>query len=262
MRRTRVSIGGAAGVAGTALVALLYAAALGCQDGSLDPIALDPKALQIGLIAHYTFDEGTGTTVGDSSNQNHDGVDMGGTWIGDGRFQGAMHFDGLSTVTVSSFPFVSGSGLTVSYWIRSAAADAGTDAGTYQTVLSTDLFHVGGWGLFIDETSPLLGMQTSYWDPLANGYTQTECACVVPGVWTHVVSVFDPTAHTLSIYVNGEMKTSTPALHPIAGGTRQLFMGHWFGPGRFLIGDLDDVAIYNRPLSAAEIGVLHEHAAP
>jgi hypothetical protein len=248
-------------LAGTTYVCLTLT---GCQDGPLDPIVLAPTALQDGLVAHYTFDEGMGTMVLDSSGQNHDGVNMGGTWITSGKFLGAMHFDGVSTVTVSNFPYVrpTDPGLSVSYWIRAPAVDAGMDAGSYETILSTEFFRVGGWEMNLDETSPL-GIQTSYWDPDAGSYTSIECACLTADTWTHVVSVFDAVAHTLSLYVNATLTKTIPMAAPIAHGTLQLQMGHWFGPPiRFLVGDLDDVAIYSRPLSPAEVAALKQHPAP
>jgi hypothetical protein len=39
-------------------------------------------------------------------------------------------------------------------------------------------------------------------------------------------------------------------------------MGKWSGTGRLFAGSLDDVAIYNRALSAAEVAELHERPAP
>lgn len=243
-----------------ATAALASAAAAGCQEGSLNPIGLAPNALERGLIAHYTFDEGTGTTVGDSSGQNLGGVNMGGTWITDGRFLGAMRFDGFSTVMVTNFPFVNEMmGFSVSYWIRTPSFDAGPEAGILGTILSTEIYHVGGWELNLDETSSP-GVRTSYWDTDAGTYTNTACACLTPGVWTHVASVFDPVAGTLSLYVDGTLRGSVTAQQPIAPGTTQLLMGHWFGPLRFLLGDLDDVAIYNRPLSAAEVVALKQQS--
>ena len=243
-----------------ATAALASVAASGCQEGTLNPIGLAPPALESGLIAHYTFDEGSGMAVGDSSGQNRAGVNMGGTWITDGRFLGAMRFDGFSTVMVTNFPFVNEmTGFSVSYWIRTPSFDAGPEAGILGTILSTEIYHVGGWELNLDETSST-GVHTSYWDTDAGAYTGTACACVIPGVWTHVASVFDPVAGTLSLYVNGTLTSSVAAQQPIAPGTTQLLMGHWFGPFRFLVGDLDDVAIYNRPLSAAEVAALKQQS--
>jgi hypothetical protein len=39
-------------------------------------------------------------------------------------------------------------------------------------------------------------------------------------------------------------------------------MGKWMGPGRLFTGSLDDVTIYHRALSAAEVAELHARPAP
>jgi hypothetical protein len=41
---------------------------------------------QPGPVAAYSFNEGTGTTVGDASGNGHDGVISGATWSTTGRF--------------------------------------------------------------------------------------------------------------------------------------------------------------------------------
>lgn len=88
------------------------------------------------------------------------------------------------------------------------------------------------------------------------------------GEWIHVVACYDaggadsPGRPGVSIYKNGELRqgpsssgarynnrlwqiTSVPGLAPVRLGTRDL--------GRFLTGALDEVAIYPRVLSAAEV---------
>jgi hypothetical protein len=244
-----------------ALVALTPLAA--CQTAPLDAIGLAPTALGNGLIAHYTFDEGSGTNVADHSGNNHNGVLTGGIWIPGGKFGGALHFDGFSTVAVQPFPNATAS-FSVSSWIRSPATpfDAGAaDATPFETVLSTEFARAGGWELNLEETTPT-GIHTAYWDRTAKAYTIEECTCVKANEWTHVVSVLDGGAHTLSLYVNGSLAGSVPAPHPISPGTLGLFMGHWFGPGRFLVGDIDDVAIYSRALELAEVTALESGPPP
>ena len=63
---------------------LLGAAVLGaawlcaCTAGPLDAIALGSNSLADGLLAHYTFDEGGGSTVVDHSGNDRDGALTGG----------------------------------------------------------------------------------------------------------------------------------------------------------------------------------------
>ena len=53
-----------------------------------------------------------------------------------------------------------------------------------------------------------------------------------------------------------------PSPPPILPGAPTLFMGKWMGAGRLFSGSLDDVAIYSRALSAAEVAELHKRSPP
>ena len=47
------------------------------------------------LVAHWRFDEGSGTVANDSSGNNNHGTVMGGAqWIAGGKLGGALDFDG------------------------------------------------------------------------------------------------------------------------------------------------------------------------
>lgn len=240
------------------VVAILASALVAaCTPGPLEAIGLGD--LTKGLVAHYTFDEGTGTTVVDHSGNKRDGILTNGMWIPGGQFRGALRFTGNDFVTVNNFPNASET-FSVSAWIRSANTDP--DAG-FETVLSTELVFDGGWQLNLVKTSST-AIQFAYWDRSAGdagAYTTYDCNCLPANQWTHVVSVVDGTMHTLSVYINGQVHV-TPAVHAIFPGTQALLMGKWSGAVRFLVGDLDDVSIYNRVLASAEVTELGQHPPP
>ncbi len=79
-----------------AVIALLASA--GCDSAPIAVVGLAPTTLNEGLLAHYTFDEGSGTTAFDQSGNRHDGVifGTGWYWIPDGKFGGALHLGGAS----------------------------------------------------------------------------------------------------------------------------------------------------------------------
>ncbi len=72
------------------------------------------------------------------------------------------------------------------------------------------------------------------------------------GLWSHVSSVFD--GASLHLYVNGTFLSNAPATAP-TDGTTTLEIGRAFDAAGFS-GNIDDVRIYNRALSAAEIAAL------
>jgi hypothetical protein len=245
----------AAGAAGRLGVALAIAAigagakTIACTPGRLD--ALD-NSLSVGMVAHYTFDETSGTTVADHSGNHRDGVVTGltaQTWISSGQFGGAIHLDGNSFVTVDHFPDAPPS-FSVSTWVRTT--NTPPDAGL-QTIVSTEIGLDAGWEINVDKVVDAATLHAAYWDRVLDAYTIAECTCIPDGLWTHFAFVVDDAAQTLSIYVNGRLQQSTPAPHPIVPGTPALSIGHWLLPGRLLVGDVDDVVIYARALTSAEV---------
>ena len=52
-----------------------------CGTTPLEAVTVDPRSLAMGLVAHWTFDERSGTVVGDHSGNGHDGQLTGGSWI-------------------------------------------------------------------------------------------------------------------------------------------------------------------------------------
>ena len=259
----------------------LAAAASACKPGVLDAVAVNPNTLTQDLVAHYTFDEGQGTAVLDHSGNKRDGVLTGGTWITDGgAFGGALHFGGTDFVTVDKFPNAAPS-FSASLWLR--AIDAPLDG--YETVLSTEVVFQSGWEVNIIKITPGTVIEPAFWDSpgdagidagadgeaagdahdesgAPSGYARTDCTCLAPDTWTHLVVVVDASDQTLTLYVQAVPVATVPALYPILPGTPELLMGRWSGNSRFLVGDLDDVAIYNRALAPAEISELQNHPPP
>jgi hypothetical protein len=230
---------------------LALAAAGACTEGPLDAIALEPNSLADGLLAHYTFDEGSGSAVVDHSGNDRNGVLTRGTWITDGEFGGALHLGGSDYVTVASFPNMLSS-LSVSAWVRSTSMP---DDG-YETVVSTEIVFQGGWQLNLDKTASDTAVHEAFWDTVRATYTYYECPCMPLGQWAHLAMVVDADAHTLTMYVDGQVETVTPAPNPMTPGSAVLYIGRWSMQDRLLVGDVDDIAIYNRALASAEVQAL------
>src|ERR1044071_6963885 len=55
-----------------------------------------------GLVAAYGFEEGSGTTIGDLSGQNNNGVASGTTWSTAGKFGNALVFHASSVIASHS----------------------------------------------------------------------------------------------------------------------------------------------------------------
>jgi hypothetical protein len=247
---------------------LIAVAIAGCSAGNIDAVELQPGALFEGLIAHWTFDDGAGTTVTDVAG-NHDGTSLSETatpWIpGQSGFGGALRFDGTvqSEVQVPMFPQPTAS-WSVAGWIRASANL--TQSGSYATIMSTEIPLAagppgGGWQLNLrigtpsDPLNSISLYQFAYWiGPDASSYSFEECRCFVADQWAHVAGVYDADTQTISIYHNGSLAGSDTQKPGILRGTDTLYFGRWgFDTDRRLIGDVDDFVIYNRALTAPEI---------
>jgi hypothetical protein len=124
------------------------------------------------------------------------------------------------------------------------------------SILSVENFFEGGWQLNIDNRLPRPRFDFAYWAPPLTAYTFTECECVQTDQWTHLVAVVDVSANHVTLYVNATVGDQETRPSDIPAGDSTLYIGRWNRDGRLFSGDLDDIAIWNRALTAAEVAVL------
>jgi hypothetical protein len=230
-------------------------------------------------VAHWTFDEGTGSVAHDTSGKlPHDGAINGTTWswLPQGRFGGALHFEQGDYVAVDNFPNAT-LGWTVSAWVQIAAKDV--NAGD-ATVISTEDLYRGGWEMNI--MAPTFSAPDAYhfgyWTGPGNyTYQHYECFdCISADQWQHLTAVVDGGADgavdggvaagtaTLSFYLSGKLKDQHQVPRTILPGTPTLYMGRWptTDPPRLLVGSIDDIAIWSRALASEEISALDSAPVP
>lgn len=230
------------------------AASFGCERRPLDAVTINPASLSRDLVAHWRFDEGSGATATDSSGNAHHGVLTGGTWITSGRFGGALSLASGDFVSVPSFPQAD-VGWTVSIWVRSSAAGLAASTSDLSTLIGTENVFAGGWQLHLDNRPNYQRFDAAYWAG-ASDYVVAICQCLEPDRWLHLAAVWDGERATLTLYRNGEPVDDRPMPTPILTGDTTLYMGTWMQLNRFLIADLDDVAIWRRALLSLEIETL------
>jgi hypothetical protein len=232
---------------------------VGCGPTYIDAAGLAPTTLGSGLVAHWTFDEMGGSVLADDSGNRRDGTVSGATFRNDGRFDGALHFVPGDSVTVENFPYATSS-WTFSAWIRIGDEDIAND--DFGTVISTEAMQEGGWQLQTRGRSEGIYWTFAYWHGPDRAYAHYECQCFELGRWSHATVVVDATLNLLSFYVDGKLAKSNTSPGPVLPGTSDLFMGKWMGAGRLFSGSIDDVAIYNRALLAAEVAELDARPPP
>ncbi|TWT93390.1 hypothetical protein Pla108_38840 [Botrimarina colliarenosi] len=195
--------------------------------------------VQSGLIAHWTFDEGAGTTIADVTGHGHDGAFNTGTasWV-TGVRGAALEFDGANDAnTDESFdPPAVGS---VALWFRPNAEPSSAErllgvANQWEIRTEAD------GAIYCDLAGPATGSFTT-----ASGVAQA-------GGWRHLVAIYNSTEDTHQLYLDGQLVSSggfSCDNEPAA----TLTFGSRTGSAERFNGALDDVRVYSYELTAAEI---------
>lgn len=84
------------------------------------------------------------------------------------------------------------------------------------------------------------------------------------GQWTHLVIVYDHSVPRAQFYVNGEMVEEMAISTHVPIQIGPAWIGHWNGweSGRNLLGRIDEMIIFNRPLADEEIQNMYETGKP
>jgi hypothetical protein len=209
-----------------------------------------------GLVAAYSFSEGSGTTLADRTGLGHTGTLSGATWTTQGRFGNALSFDGVNDwVTIADATDLDfTTGLTLEAWVFPTA----NGGGSWRNVIIKE--RPGGevYNLYAnaDTNAPTIYVVRAA-DPAgpldARGSTQLPL-----NTWTHLAVTFDNS--TLRIFVNGVQVGTRAVAGPLLTSTGALRLGGNGIWGEFFAGRIDEVRLYNRALSAAEIQI--DMAAP
>lgn len=206
-----------------------------------------------GLVAGYRFSEGTGTVTADISGNSTTGTLVGNpAWTPAGKYGNGLNFSATSYADLGNPATLRLTGsMTLSAWIR-------ISANPFDDAAIVGKFASGGWVL---KTSPDTGVRTAAIQISSNGvnsiqrYGQTVLAA---NTWYHIAGVYDATAKTLNVYVNGVLDNgvlsgTVPAAQFDPSANVNLAQ-RTSDPGTFnFVGTLDEVHIFNRALTAAQI---------
>ncbi len=210
--------------------------------------AFQSAAPPTGLVAAYSFNEASGTTVADSSGSNQTGTISGATRVTTGKFGGALSFDGVNDwVTVNDSATLDlTTGMTLEAWVNPASL--GT---AWRNVLIKERPNGEIYNLYAhtDLNRPVVYVTR------ASAPTQpleAQGTAAIPlNTWTHLATTYDGT--TLRLYVNGTQVGTRAVSGAMLTSTGALRIGGNAVWGEYFAGLIDEVRIYNRALTAAEI---------
>ncbi|WP_190194404.1 LamG-like jellyroll fold domain-containing protein [Streptomyces minutiscleroticus] len=210
--------------------------------------------------AAWQLDEAPGSTTAAGTTTPRTVLLHGGATLGaEGRKGTGLHFDGTSGYADSDLTVVDTSdSFSVAAWARldrmpgAAAiivAQPGNHSPGFELYYSKDL---NRW-VFNQYTSDKAGASITR----AMAATPGDAKA---GEWTHLVGVYDGKAQQLRLYVNGKLAGSTA--YTTAWEARrglQLGAGSYNGsPSAFFPGTVDDLRIFDRAVTTAEAGQLHQ----
>jgi fibronectin type 3 domain-containing protein len=223
--------------------------------GASSPFSNVASATPIpGLVAAYGFNEGSGLVASDSSGTGNAGALVNTNWTTSGKYGTAISLDGSSSyVDLGSAPSLTTTGsMTWEAWVFPTTNPA--DDGQIVS-LSDDST---GWQL---KTTPDTGPRTFGIAVAAGPNSRTQrysSSTVSLNTWYHVAGVYDASKRTLDIYVNGVLADGTllgtvPAAQVVPSGVPANIGRRTGGTGFYYGGTIDEVRVYTRALSAAEI---------
>ncbi len=205
-------------------------------------VPVQPQAAN--LVAHYTFDEGTGTRVGDSSGKGNHGTANGNPkWL-QGILGGAMLFDGSDDfvncghgASVSNVDSVS-----VSVWVN-----AGAVARDHK-IASNQNNATGGYKLGVYSGNDMVEFEIRN---SANAATLNRAAlggtALKVDTWYHVVGVYEK-GQAIRTYVNGRLDRELPTTVVAGVSTGDLMLGREAPTGAYWwLGQMDDLRVTTRP---------------
>jgi hypothetical protein len=203
-------------------------------------------------VASYGFDEASGATVADASGDANTGTIAGATRTASGRYGGALSFDGIDDqVTVPDAPSLDlTTGMTLEAWLYPTAGGSSWR----QAVLKETR---GGlaYGLYaFDGGGRPAGFVHTGADVGSSGGS-----ALALNAWSHLAATYDGRA--LRVFVNGsqvDQRSLTGAMTTSSGALKIGGNAVW---GEFFKGRIDNVRVYDRALTAADLKTVMRIAA-
>jgi len=209
----------------------------------------------LGLVGYWSFEDSRGSQATDFSGFGNDGtltnMNPATDWVA-GRLGTALEFDG---------------------------SDDYLDVPEPNVGSSPTLFSISGW------IKPESGGQSFFITPQSNGRDQllshdrgnedfsicvaasanTNGRCYITadnsmpyGKWSHFTAVVDEADDTIQLYINGQLKKDVTDSDPIADWSNRWIIGQRGNGSYYFNGTLDDVRVYDRALTEANVQDLYQ----
>lgn len=209
-----------------------------------------------GLVGWWKLDDGTGTSATDSSSNALTGtLNNGPTWVNNCPRNKCLNFVGASTqnISITDNAALKPSSVSIAAWVNP------TTTATLASLVEKGSSFSAGYGIFITTDPYLCGLLTVAGGNASGSSTTNMTA----GIWKHVAMTYDGT--NFKLYINGVsevvqggascgINSNTGA---ITNDTLNLTIGARTSTLFPYNGQIDDVRVYNRALTAQEVKDLY-----
>ncbi|MFQ6029903.1 MAG: tandem-95 repeat protein, partial [Dehalococcoidia bacterium] len=204
----------------------------------------------LGLVGHWTLDDGAGPTANDSSGLGHHGTLVNSPLWTTGQVDGALQYDRAlqQSLLVNHSPMLNfgGNSFSMSLWVR------------YTDSEDTDLVRKGSTATASDwyKMEILEGQRLGFNLNTSNVSAATALSPLAynDGAWHHVAGVRDFSQGLMLLYIDGQLVQTRNNPAGTINSTANLTIGSKDTVNDdFLNGYLDDVRLYNRAISPQEV---------
>lgn len=209
-----------------------------------------------GPVAHWSFDEGTGTTANDNTPNDNDLTLSTASWTNNGKFGKSWNGTGsnwLSRADDADFDFEATDDFSISMWLKS---DSATNPSSLELILGkTNNATVQGYSIYANTNGTFtfgIDDDTSY-QPEDSATTTSD---IYDGAWHHIIATKTGTSK-IDLYVDGKLNASDTSLTATGSlvNSLALYLGDRDGSnnGDEFNGDIDEVKIYRAALSPQDV---------
>ena len=195
-----------------------------------------------GLVLAFGFEETAGTTANDSSTAKNNGTINGPTGTASGKYGRALSFDGtndrVDVPDANSLDLTTG--MTLEAWVKPT-----TNVGWRTAILKER----GADLLYALYSSNGAKPRTENFNGAEN--TAAGTTALPLNAWSHIASTYD--GANLRFYLNGTLAATKATTGAMPNTANPLHIGGNTVWGEYFSGLIDEVRIYNRALTAAEL---------
>lgn len=200
------------------------------------------------LVAHWPFEEGSGTTTADTSGNGNTGTlaNMDNSnWVAGKVGNYALSYDGINeSVNVGNDPSLHPvSAITVEAWVKRDAT------GTPDVILSPSTNSGSDWFLDVTSEKARFGVKVG-----GTFYFPSGTTTISAGSWYHIAGTYD--GETVRVFVNGvEEGNDTSPSGNMDTTTNNVRIGDYVNTpsSGIMNGTIDDVWIYDEALNSSTI---------